>query len=271
MIKFVNVSKQFDSSHNNPTFTISALNFEIPEHEMWVILGSSGSGKTTCLKMMNRQIEPSNGKIIFNGKDIKQHDIFSLRRSMGYVFQDIGLFPHLTVGENISLILKLNGHSKSECEKRIYETLEFVQLDPKQYAARFPHELSGGQQQRVGVARAIAHQPKLILLDEPFGAIDSITRDQLQKDFIKLKKELRLTAVMVTHDVLEAMRLADKIMVMDQGKILAIGTPQQLLEPTQHPFVKALFAKPLQQFSAWLTAKNATTNKIINIDNEYGV
>jgi osmoprotectant transport system ATP-binding protein len=198
------------------------LSFSVLRGEVLVLLGESGCGKTTTLRLINRLIEPSSGSILIDGRDSTEWDTIKFRRSVGYVLQDGGLFPHMTIAENVGLTLKLVGADARITKKRVEEMLDLVHLDPAKFAGRFPYELSGGQRQRVGVARALASDPKLLLLDEPFGALDALTRDALQREFARLVRELGKTAVFVTHDLHEAMLLGTRIALMDKGKIVLL-------------------------------------------------
>jgi osmoprotectant transport system ATP-binding protein len=201
--------------------------------------------------MINRLIEPTEGTIRVDGKDVREQDTIALRRSIGYVFQGIGLFPHMTVEENISVILRLLGRPKKQREARARELMELVGLQPDDFKGRYPAELSGGQQQRVGVARALAADPGCLLMDEPFGALDAITRDGLQQELLLLRKELLTTIVFVTHDIFEALRLADRIAVMHAGRLEQVGTREQILGAPATAFVQELFEKPAQQLAAF--------------------
>lgn len=192
--------------------------------EVVVLLGESGCGKTTTLKLMNRLIEPTSGSVLVEGKATTDWDAIMLRRRIGYVLQDGGLFPHMSVRQNVALVLTLHDVDTGTAEKRASEMLDLVGLDPGNFADRFPHELSGGQRQRVGVARALASDPDLLLLDEPFGALDAITRTNLQKEFARLVRDLGKTAVFVTHDLREAMLLGTRIALMDKGRIVLLDT-----------------------------------------------
>jgi len=202
------------------------LNLQIAPGEILILLGESGCGKTTTLKLINRLIEPTSGEILVEGKRTTDWDAIGLRRHIGYVLQEAGLFPHFTVAENVSLVLRLNDFDENKKRDRTDEMLDLVGLDPARFADRFPHELSGGQRQRVGVARALAADPSIVLLDEPFGALDAITRTNLQKEFARLVRDLGKTAVFVTHDLREAMLLGSRIALMDKGRIVLLDTPE---------------------------------------------
>ena len=204
---------------------LADLNLRVNAGEILVLLGESGCGKTTTLKLVNRLIEPTAGEVLVDGKATTAWDAISLRRHIGYVIQDGGLFPHFTVAENVALVLGLENWEAAKKRERIREMLGLVGLEPSKFADRFPHELSGGQRQRVGVARALASDPCLLLLDEPFGALDAITRTNLQKEFARLVRELGKTAVFVTHDLHEAMLLGTRIALMEAGKIVLLDTP----------------------------------------------
>ena len=202
------------------------LNLQINKGEILILLGESGCGKTTTLKLINRLIEPSSGKVLVEGRLTTDWNLINLRRRIGYVLQEAGLFPHFTIEENVALVPNLENWEAVKKQERTTEMLELVGLNPQKFADRFPHELSGGQRQRVGVARALAANPDLLLLDEPFGALDAITRTSLQKEFAKLVRELGKTAVFVTHDLHEAFVLGTRIALMDKGRIVLNDTPE---------------------------------------------
>jgi osmoprotectant transport system ATP-binding protein len=228
---------------------VCGVSFEARAGELLALVGGSGSGKTTILKTLNRLIEPSRGRVVVDGKETSSIDPVQLRRSIGYVFQGIGLFPHFTIEENIAVTPSLLGWPREKTAARVAELLELVELDAA-VRARYPGELSGGQQQRVGVARALAAEPRLMLLDEPFGALDPLTRDRLGESFTAIRKKLELTAVLVTHDMSEALILADRIAVLDRGRLLQIGTPHELLTSPKSDYVERLLDTPRRQARA---------------------
>ena len=223
------------------------VSLAVREREFVAIVGPSGSGKTTLLRLVNRLTEPSGGVVRVHGEDVRAVDAIALRRRIGYAFQGIGLFPHMTVAENIGVTPKLLGWDAARIGRRVKELIELVRLDPALHGERFPHQLSGGERQRVGVARAIAAGPRIVLMDEPFGALDPLTRDALGQDCRRLHDDLGLTTVMITHDVLEALLLADRIVVMNEGRIVADGTPQRLMAQDGDPYTRQLMQTPRRQ------------------------
>ncbi len=244
MILLDDVGKSYDGGRTHAVLDVS---LQVQEGELLVLLGTSGCGKTTTLKMINRLIEPSRGRIEVGGEDVAGIDPVQLRRTIGYVFQGIGLFPHRTVEENVGAVPRLLGWSVEETRRRVDELLELVHLPAPEYRHRLPHLLSGGQQQRVGLARALAGRPRVMLMDEPLGALDPLTRDALQEELVRIHRKLQLTTVMVTHDMTEALLMADRIAVMDAGRILQTGTPHELLARPAHDFVRRLVQTPRRQ------------------------
>jgi osmoprotectant transport system ATP-binding protein len=236
-------SKSYDQGASHALRDVS---IDVRAGEFIVIVGESGAGKTTLLKLVNRLIDPTSGSVRIFAADATAMDPTQLRRSIGYVFQEVGLFPHLTVAENIAITPKLLGWDKSAIAARVSELLDLVRL-PREAAARFPDTLSGGQRQRVGVARAIAARPKIVLMDEPFGAVDPITREALAEDYRAVHDALAITTIMVTHDLLEAVLLADRLVVMQRGRIVEAGTAHALLTSPTHAYVRELMAKPRRQ------------------------
>lgn len=247
MIAFEKVSKTYGDKT-----VVSDISLEIQKGEFITILGTSGSGKTTTLKMINRLIEPSKGKIFFDGRNIAELDPVALRREIGYVVQQIGLFPHMTVGENIATVPKLLGWEKNRIDQRIAELLQLIQLAPEDYTGRYPNQLSGGQQQRVGVARALAANPNVMLFDEPFGAIDAITRQKLQGELVRIHQALGdKTFIFITHDIHEAFRLGDRVLIMDQGQIAQFDTPANIIQAPATSFVTDLIETARNQDQIW--------------------
>lgn len=234
MITFDNVSKQYD----NNQIAVKALNVEIKKGEFFVIIGPSGCGKTTLLKMINRLIPLTAGTIWINDKRISDYNIHELRWSIGYVLQQIALFPHMTIEENIAVVPELKKWSKTKIHQRVDELLALVGLEPAKYRQRKPKELSGGEQQRVGVVRALAADPEIILMDEPFSALDPISRAKLQDDLLEMQRTIQKTIVFVSHDMQEALKLGDRLCIMKDGEIVQIGTPQQLLQNPVNDFVQ---------------------------------
>ncbi|MGH8564174.1 MAG: ABC transporter ATP-binding protein [Gammaproteobacteria bacterium] len=241
MIEVCRLTKRFGE-----VTAVDTVSFDVARGELLMLVGGSGSGKTTLLRMINRLIEPTSGSVRIDGDNVSTLEAHLLRRSIGYVFQQVGLFPHRTVGENIAITPSLLGWDRSCIEERVTALLDLVELDTI-VRDRYPSALSGGEQQRVGVARALAAKPKLMLLDEPFGALDPLTRDRLQQSFIRLRKELEITAIFVTHDMAEALLLADRIGVMREGRLTQVGSPRQLLSSPADGYVQSLLETPRRQ------------------------
>ena len=237
-IAFDKITKQFAGT-NKPA--VDAVTFEVPEGSTCMLVGTSGSGKTTLLRMVNRLIEPSSGAILIDGKNVLQEDPIQLRRRIGYVIQQVGLFPHMTIAENIRVTAEIaGGWSKERLATRTDELLDLVGLPPSDYRKRFPRQLSGGQQQRVGLARALATDPAILLMDEPFGALDAITRERMQDELLRIQKDVHKTIVFVSHDIEEAFKLGDQIAVLTEGKLVQLGTPVELLAKPANEFVRRL-------------------------------
>ncbi|MFJ7699723.1 ABC transporter ATP-binding protein [Lysinibacillus fusiformis] len=234
MITFDNVSKMYSNDH----MAVKALNVEIKKGEFFVIIGPSGCGKTTLLKMINRLIPLTEGTIWINGKRVSDYNIHELRWSIGYVLQQIALFPHMTIEENIAIVPELKKWNKTKIQKRVDELLELVGLEPEKYRQRKPKELSGGEQQRVGVLRALAADPEIILMDEPFSALDPISRTKLQDDLLDMQRKIQKTIVFVSHDMQEALKLGDRLCVMKDGEIVQVGAPQEIVENPVNDFVQ---------------------------------
>ena len=233
MVKLSNITKRYGSEE-----AVRGIDLEIQEGQFVVLVGSSGCGKTTTLKMINRLIEPTSGEISIGGQNIRTMNPVELRRNIGYVIQQIGLFPNMTILENVEIVPKLLKLPRETYRKKALDLLEMVGLPPEVYANKYPAELSGGQQQRIGVLRALAGDPSLILMDEPFGALDPITRDSLQDEVKKLHQTLKKTFVFVTHDMSEAVKMADVIVFMDKGKIIQTAPPEEMLEHPANDFVR---------------------------------
>ena len=247
LIAYAHVGKSFDGGRGaGPVVAVDDVSLQVAEGEFLAIVGGSGSGKTTLLRLTNRLIEADTGHITIEGADVRAVDPVQLRRRIGYVFQSGGLFPHLSVADNIGVTPKLLGTSAAEISARVNELLDLVRLDRAQHRDRLPEALSGGQRQRVGVARALAAHPRIVLMDEPFGALDPLTRDALGDDYRALHNKLKLTTVMITHDMTEAILLADRVVVMRGGRLLAEGTPAEL-SASRDPYVGELLRTPRRQ------------------------
>lgn len=245
MIEFKNVYKRYRGSDKE---VLKDINLICNEGEITAFIGPSGCGKTTTMKLINRLINPTKGQILVDGKDISTINPVDLRRGIGYVIQHVGLFPHMTIARNVAVVPRLLKWKESKIEPRVDELLNMVGLPPKEYRDRYPAELSGGQQQRVGVIRALAAEPKIILMDEPFSALDPISREQLQEDLIQLQKDIKKTIVFVTHDMDEALKISDKIVLMKDGEIVQAASPEEILRRPANNFVKSFIGeKRLQQ------------------------
>ncbi|HLL27039.1 MAG TPA: ABC transporter ATP-binding protein [Xanthobacteraceae bacterium] len=242
IIEFSDVSKTYGEAH-----ALEHVSLVVGAGEFLAIVGPSGSGKTTLLRLVNRLAEPSSGEVRVENADVRLADPPLLRRRIGYVFQGIGLFPHLTVAENIAITPRLIGWEKDKRAARADELLNLVRLDPAHYRDRLPAELSGGERQRVGVARALAAEPKIVLMDEPFGALDAVNRDAIGRDYRALHAGLGLTTVMITHDLTEAVLLADRIVVIHEGRLIEEGTPRELMISPKNAYVRELIETPRRQ------------------------
>ena len=237
-IAFNEITKQFPGT-SSPA--VDAVTFEVTEGKTCMLVGTSGSGKTTLLRMVNRLIEPTSGEILIDGKNILQENPILLRRRIGYVIQQVGLFPHMNIAENIRVTAEIaGGWSKERLASRVDELLELVGLPPEQYRKRFPRQLSGGQQQRVGLARALATDPAILLMDEPFGALDAITRARMQDELLRIQRDVRKTILFVSHDMEEAFKLGDQIAVLHDGKLQQLGTTVELISNPANDYVRKL-------------------------------
>src|SRR5262245_22731389 len=237
-VEFRHVTKRYDTSAKNTPGAVNDLSLTVPAGKICVLVGPSGCGKTTSLKMVNRLIEPTSGQILVDGQDIAKRDLIELRRSIGYVIQQVGLFPHQTIAENVATLPRLLGWEKRRQKERAHELLALVGLDPGKYRGRYPTQLSGGERQRVGVARALAADPPIMLMDEPFGAVDPIVRERLQNEFLRLQEELAKTILFVTHDIDEAIKMGDLVAVMQLGGVVAqYGPPDEILANPASDFV----------------------------------
>ena len=236
MIKLDNLTKAFETAQGT-TLAADRISFEVADGEICVLLGPSGCGKTTTLKMINRLVEPTSGKIYIDGKDTDAYDVVELRRTIGYVIQQIGLFPNMTVEENICVVPKLLGWDMNKARARAAELMSVINLEPGIFLKRYPKELSGGQQQRVGVARALAADPPVLLMDEPFGAIDPINREVIQDEFLKIHRQMKKTVMFVSHDIDEAVKMADKVAIFRAGKLEQFDSPDHLLAHPVNEFI----------------------------------
>ena len=232
MIRLEHVVKQYGN-----TIAVNDLSIEVDEGQVCVLIGPSGCGKTTTLRMINRLIEPTSGHIFINGRDTSEMQPEQLRRSIGYAIQSVGLFPHMTVAANIAVVPQLLHWEKGRIAGRIEELLKLVGLAPSEYALKYPVQLSGGEAQRIGVARALAADPPILLMDEPFGAVDPLTRERLQAEFVRIQQEIKKTIILVTHDLDEAIRLADRIAIMESGRLVQYDTPEEILARPANKFV----------------------------------
>ncbi|MCU5772411.1 osmoprotectant ABC transporter ATP-binding protein OsmV [Erwiniaceae bacterium BAC15a-03b] len=237
MIKLENLTKQFTQKNGTTFNAVDNVSLNVPEGEMCVLLGPSGCGKTTTLKMINRLIPSTSGTILINGEDTSNLDTTTLRRNIGYVIQQIGLFPNMTIEENITVVPRMLGWDKKRCKDRASELMSMVALDPTKFLHRYPKEMSGGQQQRIGVIRALAADPPVLLMDEPFGAVDPINREVIQNEFLDMQRQLKKTVMLVSHDIDEALKLGDRIAVFGQGKIVQCASPDELLAKPANEFV----------------------------------
>lgn len=248
-IEFQHVSKKFNNGEYN---AVDHIDLTINEGEFITILGSSGSGKTTLLKLINRLYEPDEGKIVLFGEDIRTVDVIKARRRIGYVIQQVGLFPHMTIADNIATVPKLLKWDNEKINVRTNELLSMVGLIPDEFRDRYPSQLSGGQQQRVGLARALAVDPKIMLLDEPFGAIDSINRLKLQEELLQIHSGLKKTLIFVTHDIEEAFKMGNRVIIMNEGKIIQFDTPENIIKAPADDFVNSLIQSARDKEKFWV-------------------
>ena len=239
MIELDQLSKTYTRKNDNPVHAVDAVSLKVAEGEICVFLGPSGCGKTTTLKMINRLITPTSGRVLLNGEDTSGIDEVSLRRHIGYVIQQIGLFPNMSIEENITIVPRLLGWDKKRCRARAMELMAMVALDPKRYLKCYPRELSGGQQQRIGVIRALAADAPVLLMDEPFGAVDPINRESIQNEFFQMQRQLKKTVIMVSHDIDEAIKLGDQVAIFRAGKLVQFDHPDALLARPKDDFVRA--------------------------------
>lgn len=266
MIRFEHVIKQYGDN-----VILNDLNFEIEEGKFVILIGPSGCGKTTTLKMINRLIDPNSGHIYIDDKDINTIDKPALRRSIGYVIQQIGLFPNMTVAQNISVVPRLLKYPKEKCDQIVHELLEMVNMPYEQYAHKYPSEMSGGQQQRIGVLRALAASPPIVLMDEPFGALDPMTRTVLQEEVKKLQRKLNKTIIFVTHDMEEAISLADVIIFMDKGEIAQIASPEEMLRNPANDLIRSFLGKHIHDNNETLTISSFLRTNIFKVGADRGI
>jgi osmoprotectant transport system ATP-binding protein len=250
LIEFADVTKVFRDSQGNAVTAVDHLNLTVEDGETLCLIGTSGCGKTTTMKLVNRLVEPTSGRVRLDGNDVRDLEIIPLRRRIGYVIQSGGLFPHMTAARNVGLLGEVEGWDAHDIERRVRELLELVNLPPEEFAHRYPRDLSGGQRQRVGVARALALDPPYILMDEPFGALDPISRDQIQEEFMQLKARVRKTIIFVTHDMGEAFKLADRIALMDRGRLLQVGREEDFRRRPANAFVAEFLGRHLDEGGA---------------------
>ncbi|CAD6554020.1 Osmoprotectant import ATP-binding protein OsmV [Paraburkholderia hiiakae] len=251
MIELDQLTKTFTQKDGQTVRAVDSVSLSVAEGEICVFLGPSGCGKTTTLKMINRLIEPTSGRVLINGEDTTGLNEVDLRRRIGYVIQQIGLFPNMTIEENITVVPRLLGWDKKRCAERAAELMSMVALDPKLYLKRYPRELSGGQQQRIGVIRALAADPPVLLMDEPFGAVDPINREAIQNEFFQMQRQLKKTVIMVSHDIDEAIKLGDRIAVFRRGKLVQYDHPDTLL------------ARPHDDFVAQFVGQDSTLKRLL--------
>jgi osmoprotectant transport system ATP-binding protein len=262
-IKFNNITKRY-ASGGKPA--VDAVTFEVPDGNTCMLVGTSGSGKTTLLRMVNRLIEPTSGEILIDGKNVLEENPIQLRRRIGYVIQQVGLFPHMTIAENVRVTAEIaGGWNKQRLAARVDELLELVGLPPTEFRKRFPRQLSGGQQQRVGLARALATDPAILLMDEPFGALDAITRARMQDELLRIQRDVRKSILFVSHDIEEAFKLGDQIAVLSEGKLVQLGSPVELLAQPANDFVhKLVGADNIMRQIQYLPVVNALDEQSIS-------
>ncbi len=250
MIEFAEVSKTFHDPGSDGIVAVDRFSLTVAAGETLGLIGTSGCGKTTTMKLVNRLIEPTGGRILLDGQDVRELDVISLRRRIGYVIQTGGLFPHMTVARNIGLLCEVGNWTAGDIRVRVRELLDLVNLPPDDFADRYPRDLSGGQRQRVGVARALALDPPFMLMDEPFAALDPISRDKIHEEFAQLKERVRKTTVLVTHDMAEAFKLADRIALMHKGRLVQVGVEDDFRERPATPFVEDFLRSHLHEGAA---------------------